>query len=160
MLTRAAWLANRQMLPQPNPFAKTKKGSCRLSTDVIFLPRDIIQAQMKNQGETYKEGNLQLDAISPALLKAVPNSILTDPQISVPSKVVYATFFKYIWHNDSCFPSQARLAEDIGCTSARVSQWIAELVKAGLITVERRGKGMTNIYTVRRRKPDAVHAMA
>ena len=78
----------------------------------------------------------------------VPNFILKDPDLSVGAKVVYAMFLSYAWHNDSCFPGQERLANDMGLVRSRVTQLITELEKAGLVTIQRRGQGKTNIYTI------------
>jgi DNA-binding transcriptional MocR family regulator len=69
----------------------------------------------------------------------VPNFILRDPRLSVGAKVVYAMFLSYAWHNDSCFPGQERLAADIGMSRSRVTEYVAELVAAGLVSVQRRG---------------------
>jgi len=106
---------------------------------------------MKEIGELLKEKNLQLDTINPVLANGftqVPNFILKNPEISVGAKVAYAMFLSYAWHNDSCFPGQDRLADDMGLTRARVTQLIGELERANLITIQRRGQGKTNLYTI------------
>jgi hypothetical protein len=106
---------------------------------------------MRTIGEIIKEKNLQLDTTNPVLqggFTQVPNFILRDPKISVGAKVAYAMFLSYAWHNDSCFPGQDRLAEDMGMTRPRVTQLISELQGAGLITIQRRGQGKTNLYTI------------
>jgi DNA-binding transcriptional ArsR family regulator len=36
----------------------------------------------------------------------------------------------------------------MGMTRPRVTQLIAELEKAGLVTIQRRGQGKTNLYTI------------
>ncbi len=94
---------------------------------------------------------MQLDTINPVLQNGftqVPNFILKDSKISVGAKVAYAMFLSYAWHNDSCFPGQDRLAEDMGMSRVRVTQLIAELEQAGLVTIQRRGQGKTNLYTI------------
>jgi hypothetical protein len=106
---------------------------------------------MKTIGEVLKEKNLQLDTTNPVLQNGftqVPNFILKDPNISVGAKVAYAMFLSYAWHNDSCFPGQDRLAEDMGMSRSRVTEFVGELQRTGLVTIERRGQGKTNIYTV------------
>jgi hypothetical protein len=106
---------------------------------------------MKAIGEILKEKNLQLDTTNPVLrggFTQVPNFILRNPEISVGAKVAYAMFLSYAWHNDSCFPGQDRLADDMGLTRVRVTQLIAELDHAGLVTIQRRGQGKTNLYTI------------
>ena len=106
---------------------------------------------MKSIGEVIKEKNITLDTLDPVALHGftqVPNFILKDPKLSVGAKVVYAMFLSYAWHNDSCFPGQERLAEDMGLTRVRVTQLTAELEAAGLVTIQRRGQGKTNLYTI------------
>jgi hypothetical protein len=95
------------------------------------------------------------DLVSRHGFTQVPNFILKDAKISPGAKVAYAMFLSYAWHNDSCFPGQDRLADDMGLTRPRVTQLIGELEKAKLITITRRGQGKTNIYTIHFRvEPD------
>ena len=106
---------------------------------------------MKNIGELIKEKNLKLDTNNPVLqggFTQVPNFILKNPEISVGAKVAYAMFLSYAWHNDSCFPGQDRLAEDMGMSRSRVTSFVGELEQAGLISIHRRGQGRTNLYTI------------
>jgi hypothetical protein len=106
---------------------------------------------MKTVGEILKEKNLQLDTDNRVLrggFTQVPNFILKDSKLSVGAKVAYAMFLSYAWHNDSCFPGQDRLADDMGMSRVRVTQLIADLERAGLVTIQRRGQGKTNIYTI------------
>ena len=106
---------------------------------------------LKTIGEAIKERNILLDTPDPALqggFTQIPNFILRDGNISVGAKVVYAMFLSYAWHNDSCFPGQDRLAEDMGMSRVRVTQLIAELQRAGLVNIQRRGQGKTNLYTI------------
>lgn len=97
------------------------------------------------------EQNIKLNTSDPVArdgFTQVPNFILRNPSISVGAKVVYAMFLSYAWHNSLCYPGQTRLANDIGMTQPRVAQLIAELEEAGLVAIERRGQGKTNIYTI------------
>ncbi len=106
---------------------------------------------MQPIGEIIRERNIKLDTQNPVArdgFTQVPNFILRDSGISVGAKVVYSMFLSYAWHNDSCFPGQERLAEDMGLTRPRVTQLIAELDDAGLISIQRRGQGRTNLYTI------------
>ena len=106
---------------------------------------------MQTVGEIIKEKNLQLDTTNPVLrggFTQVPNFILKDPKLSVGAKIAYAMFLSYAWHNDSCFPGQDRLAQDMGMSRSRVTEFVGELDRGGLITIERRGQGKTNIYTI------------
>jgi hypothetical protein len=106
---------------------------------------------MRQIGEVIREHNITLATIDPVArggFTQVPNFILKDAGLSVGAKVAYAMFLSYAWHNDSCFPGQDRLAEDMGMTRPRVTQLIAELQTAGLVTIQRRGQGKTNLYTI------------
>jgi len=106
---------------------------------------------MKQIGEVLKEQNLQLATDNPVVrggFTQVPNFILKDATLSVGAKVAYAMFLSYAWHNDSCFPGQDRLAEDMGMSRSRVTEFVGELQRAGFVTIERRGQGKTNLYTI------------
>ena len=95
--------------------------------------------------------NIQFDRADPITQQGftqLPNFILRDPKLSVGAKVVYAMFISYGWHNNFCFPGQEKLAVDMGLTRPRVTQLIGELEAAGLITIQRRGQGKTNIYVI------------
>lgn len=106
---------------------------------------------MKAIGEIIQEQNIHLattDPVAQGGFTQIPNFILKAPELSVGAKVTYAMFLSYAWHNDSCFPGQERLAQDMGMSRSRVTEFIGELEKAGLIGIERRGLGKTNIYTI------------
>ena len=106
---------------------------------------------MKGIGELLKEKNLQLDTVNPVLQEGftqVPNFILKNPDISVGARITYAMFLSYAWHNESCFPGQDRLAEDMGMSRSRVTEFVGELEQSGLISIQRRGQGKTNLYTI------------
>ena len=106
---------------------------------------------MREIGELLREKNLQLDTVNPVLqggFTQVPNFILKDSKLSPGSKVTYAMFLSYAWHADFCFPGQDRLAADMGMSRSRVTEFVSELEMAGLISIQRRGQGKTNIYTI------------
>ena len=97
------------------------------------------------------EKTIELETLDPIArfgFTQVPNFILTDANLGVGAKLTYAMFLHYAWHKDSCFPGQERLAEDMGISRSRVTQLITELQKVNLISVQRRGQGKTNLYTV------------
>lgn len=106
---------------------------------------------MKPLSELIQEKNIQLDTLDPITREGftqVPNFILRDPSLSLGAKVTYAMFLSYAWTNDHCFPGQERLAQDMGMSRTRVNEFVAELSKAGFITIQRRGLGKTNLYIV------------
>ena len=104
---------------------------------------------MKEIGEIIQ--NIRLNTDNPVVrggFTQVPNFILKDPELSLGAKVAYAMFLSYAWHNNSCFPGQERLAEDMGMSRSRVTEFVGELEKAGLVAIQRRGQGKTNLYTI------------
>jgi biotin operon repressor len=107
---------------------------------------------MKSIGDVIKERNIQLETLDPIArggFTQLPNFILKDSSLSVGAKVTYAMFLSYAWHNDSCFPGQERLAEDMGMSVSRVNEFIKALESAGLIEITRRGQGKTNLYKIK-----------
>src|SRR4051794_35591906 len=102
----------------------------------------IIELMLKTIGDAIKERNILLDTTNPVVrdgFTQVPNFILRNGEISVGAKVAYAMFLSYAWNNDSCFPGQERLAQDMGMSRTRVTEFIGELEKSGFITIQRRG---------------------
>jgi hypothetical protein len=95
------------------------------------------------------ERNIELvtsDPIARSGFTQVPNFILKNGGLSLGAKVTYALFLHYAWHNDSCFPGQDRLGQDMGMSTSRANEFIKELEKAGLVEIRRRGQGKTNLY--------------
>jgi hypothetical protein len=87
----------------------------------------------------------------------VPNFILTKSDISVGAKLGYAMLLKYAWGDDACFPGQAKLAIDMGAAERSIRTYLKELESAGLLEIEQRGLGKTNLYklhlTIKPRSP-------
>jgi DNA-binding transcriptional ArsR family regulator len=52
----------------------------------------------------------------------------------------------YAWQNDFCFPGQAKLAADMGLNERTVRRHIQALEDAGLLVIQQRGQGKTNVY--------------
>ena len=130
---------------------KVARGFLGYPQNGIYQPRATIISHMKNIGEILKEKNIKLDTIDPVLQEGftqIPNFIQRNPNLSPGAKVVYGLFLSYAWNNDFCFPGQDRLAEDMGMSRSRVTTFVGELQNCGLITVKRRGLGMTNDYTL------------
>src|SRR6266436_6483617 len=103
---------------------------------------------MKPIGEIIKEQNIVLETLDPVArggFTQVPNFILKSAGLSVGAKVTYAMFLSYAWHNERCFPGQERLAEDMGMSRSRVTEFVGELEKAGLITIQHRGQAKTKV---------------
>ena len=108
--------------------------------------------QERHIGDILRERNIELatnDPVARGGFTQVPNFILRDGTLSLGAKVTYAMFLHYAWHNDSCFPGQERLAQDMGMSQSRVSEFIKELSSAALIEIKRRGMGKTNLYKIK-----------
>jgi hypothetical protein len=86
------------------------------------------------------------DALTAKGFTQVPNFILKSKTLSAGDKLAMAMILSYMWHNDSCFPGQARLADDMGVDERSVRRHVKALQTAGLLTIVRRGLGKTNIY--------------
>lgn len=97
------------------------------------------------------EQNIRLNTADPIALHGftqLPNFILRNPDISIGAKTTYALFLSYAWHNNLCFPGQEKLAKAMGMSVGSISAFVKELEACGLIEIERRGQGKTNIYTI------------
>ena len=97
------------------------------------------------------EQNIKLNTADPIArygFTQLPNFILRNPDISIGAKTTYALFLSYAWHNSLCFPGQDTLAKAMGMSIGSINAFVKELEAVGLIEIERRGQGKTNIYTV------------
>lgn len=110
---------------------------------------------MQRIGDTARfkeiEQNMKLegfDRISAGGFTQVPNVIQNDPALDLGEKAVYAQFLQYAWHHNFCFPSQDLIAKNLGITRKSVNKFVAGLAKKGYLTIERRGLGKTNFYTL------------
>lgn len=93
--------------------------------------------------------NIELVGADPATaggFTQVPNFLLTNQKLSVGAKLTYAMLLKYAWHEQACFPGQEKLAEDMGTGERSVRRYLAELEEFGLLEVQQRGLGKTNLY--------------
>jgi hypothetical protein len=91
------------------------------------------------------------DPISAGGFTQVPNMLLNNKNLSFAAKVVYSKLLSYAWHNNSVFPGQVTLAEEIGSKKTRINEAIKELEKNEFLEIRRRGQGKTNIYVLKYR---------
>ena len=97
------------------------------------------------------EQNIKLNTADPIArygFTQLPNFILRNPDISIGAKITYALFLSFAWHNNLCFPGQDTLAKAMGMSTGSINAFVKELEAVGLIEIERRGQGKTNIYTI------------
>lgn len=100
-------------------------------------------------GDILKERNIILkgaDAASMMGFTQVPNFLLKSKKLSSGDKMAFAMLLSYAWQNDYCFPGQRRLADDLGLEERSVRRNLKALEANGLLTIQRRGLGKTNIY--------------
>jgi len=86
------------------------------------------------------------DPVDQAGFTQIPNVILCDSRLKVGARFLYCHLSRFAWEDDSCWPGQERLAEEIGMSQRSVRLHLKELKDAGLISVRRRGLGKTNLY--------------
>lgn len=100
-------------------------------------------------GEFLRDKNIVLkgaDAASARGFTQVPNFLLRSSKLSAGDKMTFAMLLSYAWQNDYCFPGQERLATDMGLDQRSVRRHLKSLQTAGLLAIQRRGQGKTNIY--------------
>jgi len=80
----------------------------------------------------------------------IPNLVLRRPGLPPGAKLTYMVLLSYAWQKDSAYPGQDRLAADMGVSERSVVTYLKQLVESGLVTIRRRGLGMTNVYVLHR----------
>ncbi|WP_074787946.1 helix-turn-helix domain-containing protein [Roseovarius tolerans] len=107
--------------------------------------------KMKSIGEVIQEKNIVIkggDVFTQGGFTQVPNALLRAKGVSQGAKLVYAMLLSYAWHNNSCFPGQDRLADDLSISRQSVNTHIKELERKDYISIKRRGLGKPNTYTL------------
>lgn len=100
-------------------------------------------------GDIIRERNIEIIGADPVTrhgFTQVPNFILTKKELSVGAKLAYAMLLKYAWGDEACYPGQVRLADDMGAAERSVRTYLKELESGGLLEIEQRGLGKTNLY--------------
>jgi hypothetical protein len=111
------------------------------------MPQDTFSSFADSLGDKTKTIILKgADALSTSGFTQVPNHVLKSRKISPGAKLTYAMLLSYAWHNDSCFPGQVRLAQDMGVGERSIRTYLAELEKEDFLKVKQRGQGKTNLY--------------
>lgn len=102
-------------------------------------------------GDIFKDRNIILrgaDAATTQGYTQIPNFVLRMKEITSGDKMTFAMILSYDWKNEGCFPGQAKLADDMGVDERTVRRHIQALQTAGLLEIEQRGQGKTNIYVL------------
>ena len=93
--------------------------------------------------------NIEIVGADPITLHGftqVPNFVLTQKELSAGAKLAYAMLLKYAWEDKACYPGQVKLAEDMGAAERSIRTYLKELETGGLLEIEQRGLGKTNLY--------------
>lgn len=65
----------------------------------------------------------------------ITKKVMLDPNLSIQAKGLYSVLCVYCGNKETAFPSQALLAEYIGCTPKTIRTWLKELVDKNVIKV-------------------------
>jgi hypothetical protein len=114
---------------------------------------------MKSIGELLQPDTIVID--DPSLrhgFTVVPNLLFGTRGLSHGARLAYVLLLKYAWQKGSCFPGVDTLAADLEVERKSVMRYTQELAGRGLITIERRGQGVTNVYHINRWPDDLATA--
>lgn len=67
---------------------------------------------------------------------ALPHALVGDPRLNTRAVVLAAVLLRYARDKASCWPSNARLAADMGCTIGTVKNGLRRLLAAGWVAAE------------------------
>lgn len=76
----------------------------------------------------------------------IPNTIIRDRRLSDSLFRTYIDLMAYSFGKNKAFPSQKRVASDLGKSRETINRQIAELTKLGYVTKKRRGYSSSNTY--------------
>jgi len=68
--------------------------------------------------------------------------------LSFGARLVYAVLLSYAWQEESCFPGQGRIAEDLGTSDRSVRTYLSELKERGYVDWKQQGLNKTNVYYI------------
>ena len=80
----------------------------------------------------------------------IPNGVLRRSDLQPGAKLTYMVLLSYAWQKNHAYPGQESLARDMGVSERSVITYLKQLQESGLVTVRRRGLGMTNLYIINR----------
>ena len=80
----------------------------------------------------------------------VPRPVIKAKGLSFRAKCVYMLLLDYARENDTCFPSQEQLAEDLDTSVDTIQRALQELKDYGLIDWKRKGYNQPNVYYILR----------
>jgi hypothetical protein len=86
----------------------------------------------------------------------IPVSIVSYPGLPPLAKILYGTLCLYSGRNGACYPSQARLARDLGVTARHINTLLGKLEKAGFIERESPEGNRAEYYNYDDHAPNAI----
>ncbi len=104
---------------------------------MIQKVNEILQDTIVVLNETLKHGFAQL-----------PRYVLKDKRLSFGARLTYAVLLSYAWQEESCFPGQDRMAEDLGTTDRSIRTFLNELRECRYIAWKQQGLNRPNIYYI------------
>jgi DNA-binding transcriptional MocR family regulator len=79
---------------------------------------------------------------------AMPHAMTVDLELTDGAYRLYALIERCAWKTGSTNVSQDTLADALGVSKDTIQRRLGELIEVGLITSERRGRGMTNLLSL------------
>jgi hypothetical protein len=86
----------------------------------------------------------------------IPNGVLRRSDLQPGAKLTYMVLLSYAWQKNHAYPGQDSLARDMGVSDRSVRTYLDQLVASGLLTIRRRGLGLTNVYILHRIRPENI----
>ena len=80
----------------------------------------------------------------------IPNGVLRRSDLQPGAKLTYMVLLSYAWQKNHAYPGQDSLARDMGVSERSVITYLKQLRDSGLVSIRRRGLGMTNVYIINR----------
>lgn len=71
---------------------------------------------------------------------------LRNGSVPVAQRLLYAVLLSYDWRGDGAYPSEKRLAADLGYTERQIRRLLQGLQKRGWLKTEHRGRTVSNKY--------------
>lgn len=78
-----------------------------------------------------------------------PEAVIRNHALSPQARFLWTLLASYLREGvNSCFPSQADLAQHAGTSTRSIRAWLSELEAAGLVTIKSRGSSKTAVYVI------------
>lgn len=78
----------------------------------------------------------------------IQNELLDESQLTISARYLLMVLIRFSGQDESCYPSQAKLAKILNISARQIRNLLSELIRAGLISKKRSGYNQSNTYTV------------